>query len=135
MKGLIGLPFFANAFDIPSADFLAELGVPALKIGSGDSLNWPDSSAAPQADPRPDRKAEAHQHPRGQRKSDLPRDDGLGLPVDRNSRRHAAISKHHHAREGPALSKRTVFMTRSWPGRPGRVIHCPRDTAMQGSNQ
>jgi N-acetylneuraminate synthase/sialic acid synthase len=37
----IGLPFFATAFDIPSADFLAGLGVPALKIGSGDSLNWP----------------------------------------------------------------------------------------------
>jgi N-acetylneuraminate synthase/sialic acid synthase len=37
----IGLPLFATAFDIPSADFLAELGVPALKIGSGDSLNWP----------------------------------------------------------------------------------------------
>jgi sialic acid synthase len=32
----IGLTFFATAFDIPSADFLAELGVPAIKIASGD---------------------------------------------------------------------------------------------------
>jgi sialic acid synthase len=37
----IGLPLFATPFDIPSADFLASLGVPALKIGSGDALNWP----------------------------------------------------------------------------------------------
>jgi sialic acid synthase len=32
----IGLTFFATAFDIPSANFLAELGVPAIKIASGD---------------------------------------------------------------------------------------------------
>lgn len=37
----IDLAFFATAFDIPSADFLVDLGVPALKIGSGDALNWP----------------------------------------------------------------------------------------------
>jgi sialic acid synthase len=37
----IGILFFATAFDIPSADFLVGLGVPALKIGSGDALNWP----------------------------------------------------------------------------------------------
>lgn len=30
------IDFFATAFDIPSADFLAELGVPAFKIASGD---------------------------------------------------------------------------------------------------
>jgi sialic acid synthase len=35
----IGLTFFATAFDIPSADFLAELGVPAIKIASGDMTN------------------------------------------------------------------------------------------------
>jgi sialic acid synthase len=37
----IGIFFFATAFDIPSADFLASVGVPVLKIGSGDALNWP----------------------------------------------------------------------------------------------
>ncbi len=35
----IGLTFFATAFDIPSADFLARLNVPAIKIASGDALN------------------------------------------------------------------------------------------------
>jgi sialic acid synthase len=35
----IGLTFFATAFDIPSADFLAQLGVPAIKIASGDLTN------------------------------------------------------------------------------------------------
>ena len=30
----LGLIFFATAFDIPSADFLCELGVPAFKIAS-----------------------------------------------------------------------------------------------------
>jgi sialic acid synthase len=35
----IGLTFFATAFDIPSADFLAELKVPAIKIASGDLTN------------------------------------------------------------------------------------------------
>jgi sialic acid synthase len=37
----IGLSLFATPFDIPSADFLAALEVPAFKIGSGDALNWP----------------------------------------------------------------------------------------------
>src|SRR6185503_56411 len=37
----LGLVFFATAFDIPSADFLAELGVPAYKIASGDLKNTP----------------------------------------------------------------------------------------------
>jgi sialic acid synthase len=37
----IGLPLFATPFDIPSAAFLASLGVQAFKIGSGDALNWP----------------------------------------------------------------------------------------------
>jgi sialic acid synthase len=35
----IGLTFFATAFDIPSADFLAALKVPAIKIASGDATN------------------------------------------------------------------------------------------------
>jgi sialic acid synthase len=35
----IGLTFFATAFDIPSADFLAKLNVPAIKIASGDLTN------------------------------------------------------------------------------------------------
>jgi sialic acid synthase len=35
----IGLTFFATAFDVPSADFLAELKVPAIKIASGDLTN------------------------------------------------------------------------------------------------
>jgi sialic acid synthase len=35
----IGLTFFATAFDIPSADFLHKLGVPAIKIASGDVGN------------------------------------------------------------------------------------------------
>lgn len=33
--------FFATAFDFPSVEFLAELGVPALKIASGDVTNTP----------------------------------------------------------------------------------------------
>jgi len=36
-----GLVFFATAFDIPSADFLAELDVPAFKIASGDVRSLP----------------------------------------------------------------------------------------------
>lgn len=37
----LGLTFFATAFDFPSADFLAELGVPAFKVASGDLQNTP----------------------------------------------------------------------------------------------
>jgi sialic acid synthase len=37
----IGLTFFATAFDVPSADFLAALKVPAVKIASGDLTNEP----------------------------------------------------------------------------------------------
>ena len=35
----IGISFFATAFDIPSADFLAALDMPAFKIASGDLTN------------------------------------------------------------------------------------------------
>jgi sialic acid synthase len=35
----IGITFFATAFDIPSLEFLVELGVPAIKIASGDLSN------------------------------------------------------------------------------------------------
>jgi N-acetylneuraminate synthase/sialic acid synthase len=37
----LGLAFFATAFDIPSADLLAELDMPAYKIASGDLRNTP----------------------------------------------------------------------------------------------
>ena len=37
----LNLHFFATAFDIPSADFLVRLGVPAIKIASGDLTNTP----------------------------------------------------------------------------------------------
>ena len=37
----IGVTFFATAFDLPSADFLAELDMPAYKIASGDIDNIP----------------------------------------------------------------------------------------------
>jgi sialic acid synthase len=37
----LGITFFSTAFDMPSADFLAELGVPAFKIASGDLTNTP----------------------------------------------------------------------------------------------
>lgn len=37
----LGMVFFATAFDEPSADFLAELDVPAFKIASGDLTNIP----------------------------------------------------------------------------------------------
>lgn len=37
----IGITFFATAFDIDSADFLAKLDVPAYKIASGDLNNVP----------------------------------------------------------------------------------------------
>ena len=37
----LGLIFFATAFDFSSADFLAELDMPAYKIASGDLTNTP----------------------------------------------------------------------------------------------
>ncbi len=37
----IGITFFSTAFDIPSADFLADLNVPAYKIASGDLRSIP----------------------------------------------------------------------------------------------
>jgi sialic acid synthase len=37
----IGITFFATAFDISSADFLAALDMPAYKIASGDLINLP----------------------------------------------------------------------------------------------
>jgi N-acetylneuraminate synthase/sialic acid synthase len=37
----LGLTFFSTAFDIPSADFLAELDMPAYKIASADLINTP----------------------------------------------------------------------------------------------
>ena len=37
----LGLAFFSTAFDFASADFLAELDVPAYKIASGDLTNTP----------------------------------------------------------------------------------------------
>jgi len=37
----LGLVFFATAFDMPSADFLAGFDVPAYKIASGDLKNTP----------------------------------------------------------------------------------------------
>ncbi|MEE1739713.1 N-acetylneuraminate synthase family protein [Streptomyces sp. BE147] len=37
----LGVDFLATAFDFASVDFLAELGVPAIKIASGDIRNTP----------------------------------------------------------------------------------------------
>lgn len=37
----LGITFFATAFDVPSADFLRKLNVPAFKIASGDLKNIP----------------------------------------------------------------------------------------------
>src|SRR4051812_25644698 len=37
----VGITFFATAFDIRSADFLAELDMPAYKIASADIVNTP----------------------------------------------------------------------------------------------
>jgi sialic acid synthase len=37
----VGITFFATAFDFESADFLAELGMPAFKFASGDIRNTP----------------------------------------------------------------------------------------------
>ena len=37
----LGITFFATAFDFPSADFLAELDMPAFKMASGDLTNIP----------------------------------------------------------------------------------------------
>src|ERR1041384_4653574 len=39
--GVLGLAFFATAFDFHSADFLTELNVHAFKIASGDLRNIP----------------------------------------------------------------------------------------------
>jgi N-acetylneuraminate synthase/sialic acid synthase len=41
LAGEIGITVFSTAFDIPSADFLAELDMPAYKIASGDLRNTP----------------------------------------------------------------------------------------------
>jgi sialic acid synthase len=35
----LGITFFATAFDVPSAEFLRELGVPCFKVASGDVGN------------------------------------------------------------------------------------------------
>jgi sialic acid synthase len=35
-----GITFFATAFDVPSLEFLVKLGVPAIKIASGDLTNF-----------------------------------------------------------------------------------------------
>ena len=37
----IGISMFSTAFDLPSADFLAKLDVPAFKIASGDLKSIP----------------------------------------------------------------------------------------------
>ena len=37
----LGIIFFSTAFDIPSADFLADLDMPAYKVASGDVNNLP----------------------------------------------------------------------------------------------
>ena len=37
----LGITFFSTAFDVPSADFLAELDMPAYKIASADLKNIP----------------------------------------------------------------------------------------------
>ena len=37
----LGITLFGATFDLPSADFLAELGVPAFKIASADLVNTP----------------------------------------------------------------------------------------------
>lgn len=37
----IGITFFATAFDVPSADFLAALDMPVYKLASGDLTNIP----------------------------------------------------------------------------------------------
>jgi len=39
--GRLNVAFFSTAFDMTSADFLAELGAPAYKIASGDLKNTP----------------------------------------------------------------------------------------------
>ena len=39
--GELGITFFATAFDLPSADFLADLDMPAYKLASGDLRNLP----------------------------------------------------------------------------------------------
>jgi sialic acid synthase len=39
--GQLGMDMFATAFDIPSADFLADMDMPAYKIASGDLQNTP----------------------------------------------------------------------------------------------
>jgi sialic acid synthase len=37
----VGITFFATAFDVPSLGFLIEVGVPVIKIASGDITNTP----------------------------------------------------------------------------------------------
>ncbi len=55
----VGIGFFSTAFDIKSADFLAELNTPAYKIASGDLKNIP--LLKPRGE---DRQADDRQHRR-----------------------------------------------------------------------
>lgn len=36
----LGITFFGTAFDEASADLLADIGAPVIKIASGDAMNW-----------------------------------------------------------------------------------------------
>lgn len=45
----LGIDFFATAFDIPSLEFLLDLGVPAIKLASGSITNTPLIEAAAEA--------------------------------------------------------------------------------------
>jgi N-acetylneuraminate synthase/sialic acid synthase len=41
VAGELGVDFISTAFDVPSVDFLAELGLPAIKIASADLTSTP----------------------------------------------------------------------------------------------
>ena len=73
----LGITFFATAFDMPSADFLADLDMPAYKIASGDLKQ------IPLLQPRGAvRQADDHQHRRRHWLEDVERAYQAMMPIN-----------------------------------------------------
>ena len=98
----IGITFFATAFDLASADFLAELDMPAYKIASADLINTPllrhVAAAGKPVDP-------LHRRRHARRRAPRLRDGGRDQPADRAAPVHGGLSRrmgrarparHHH---------------------------------------
>ena len=93
-RATIGITFFATAFDFESADFLAELDMPAFKFASGDIRNTP-----------------LLRHVAGVREAD-----------DALDRRRGPCGRRARGRGDPAAQRaaRVLQCTAAYPGRHGR---------------